>query len=78
MPAEWEKHEAIWLSWPHDDTDYPNGLGNVHNTYIQIIKAISNSEKVNLLVKDSPTKKDIEELFKKENIKRQAAATKWS
>ncbi len=78
MPAEWEKHEAVWLSWPYDDTDYPNGLGTVHNTYIQIIKAISNSETVNLLVKDNSTKKYIEELLKKENIEQRGAATKWS
>lgn len=70
MPAEWEKHEAIWLSWPHDPTDYPNGLDNIHKTYIQIIKAIFNSEKVNLIVKNSSAKKNVEELLKKENIDR--------
>ncbi len=24
MPAEWEPHEAVWLSWPHaDGQSYP-------------------------------------------------------
>ncbi len=23
MPAEWEKHEATWLGWPHNSTDWP-------------------------------------------------------
>ncbi len=71
MPAEWEKHEAIWLSWPYDSTDYFNRLDIVQKTYIQIIKAILNSEKVNLIVKNSPAKKNVEELLKKENIDRE-------
>ena len=70
MPAEWEKHEAIWLSWPHDAADYLHRLDNVHKTYIEIIKSIFNSEKVNLIVKNSLTKKNVKELLKKENIDR--------
>jgi len=23
MPAEWEKHEATWLAWPHERSDWP-------------------------------------------------------
>jgi hypothetical protein len=23
MPAEWEPHEATWLAWPHERTDWP-------------------------------------------------------
>jgi len=23
MPAEWEPHEATWLGWPHELTDWP-------------------------------------------------------
>ena len=23
MPAEWEPHEATWLAWPHETTDWP-------------------------------------------------------
>lgn len=68
MPAEWEKHEAIWLSWPHDSTDFSNRFDEVHKTYLRIIKTISNCETVNLLVKDNQTKKEIEDLFKKEKI----------
>jgi len=23
MPAEWEPHEATWIAWPHEETDWP-------------------------------------------------------
>ena len=24
MPAEWEPHEATWLGWPHNESDWPD------------------------------------------------------
>ena len=51
MPAEWEKHEAIWLSWPYDLDSFPQ-IDSVEKAYVAIIKAIHTSETVNLLVKD--------------------------
>ncbi|HOV52731.1 MAG TPA: agmatine deiminase family protein, partial [Methanothrix sp.] len=51
MPAEWERHEAIWLSWPYDLDSFPQ-IEKVERAYVDIIKAIHRSEIVNLLVKD--------------------------
>ncbi|MCX6672946.1 MAG: agmatine deiminase family protein, partial [Methanothrix sp.] len=51
MPAEWDRHEAIWLSWPHDLDSFPE-IESVEKAYTDIIKAIHQSETVNLLVKD--------------------------
>jgi agmatine deiminase len=51
MPAEWEKHDAIWLSWPYDLNSFPQ-INQVEKTYVSIIKAIHESETVNLLVTD--------------------------
>jgi agmatine deiminase len=56
MPAEWEKHDAIWLSWPHDPTTFPDCIEKVEATYVQIIKEIHVSENVNLFVKDEAMK----------------------
>jgi len=50
MPAEWEKQDAIWLSWPKDPTTWPNKVSQVQKTYIQMIEIISSFQKVNLLV----------------------------
>ncbi len=49
MPAEWERHDAIWLSWPYDLDSFPE-IDRVEKAYISLIKAIHNSETVNLLV----------------------------
>ena len=51
MPAEWERHEAIWLSWPYDLDSFPK-IEEVEQAYVAIIKAIHEGEMVNLLVKD--------------------------
>lgn len=59
MPAEWEKHDAIWLSWPHDPVTFPDCVEKVEATYVQIIKEIHTSENVNLFVKDDVMKQKV-------------------
>jgi agmatine deiminase len=29
MPAEWERHQATWLGWPHELTDWPGKFGPI-------------------------------------------------
>ena len=59
MPAEWERHDAIWLSWPHDPLTFPDCVERVENTYVKIIKEIHESEKVNLFVKNQAMKEKV-------------------
>jgi len=67
MPAEWEKHSAVWFAWPNDDTTFLEFKEEVEKKYCQILKEISTSEKVNLIVnKDNKTK--VEKLLKDYNI----------
>ena len=68
MPAEWCKHEAIWLAWPHDPSTFTSGVEKVEETYVQIINLIHKDEYVNLFVKDENMKKRITGLFEKKNI----------
>ncbi len=63
MPAEWEKHDAIWLAWPHDPTTFPDRVERVEATYVQIIKEIHTSEHVNLFVTDEAMKQKATKLF---------------
>ena len=54
MPAEWEPQEAIWLSWPQNETTWPGGLlKDVEAAYAQAIHALHTHQKINLLVKDA-------------------------
>jgi len=50
LPAEWEKHEATWLSWPQNTDTWAHFLPKVQQAYLQFIKVISSKEKVNLLL----------------------------
>ena len=54
MPAEWELHEGTWISWPKNPDSFPEELlPAVENAYVEMIRALSPNEKVNLLVDDS-------------------------
>jgi agmatine deiminase len=49
MPAEWEPHEATWLGWPHNRTDWPGKLSPIPWVYGEIIRKIAPSEIVRII-----------------------------
>jgi agmatine deiminase len=51
MPAEWAPHEATWLGWPHNPTDWPGKLDTIRWVYCEMIRHIARGEKVRLLVR---------------------------
>ena len=67
MPAEWERHEAIWLSWPYDLDSFPE-IEAVEDAYMAIIKTIHQSETVNLLVKDEMMQSAVAGRLKSEKV----------
>jgi agmatine deiminase len=64
MPAEWEKHSAVWLAWPYDKIDFPNGTEGVEKIYTEAVVVLSNSETVNLLVTDLNMENRVKNLLK--------------
>jgi agmatine deiminase len=50
MPAEWRKHEATWLAWPHNVNDWPGKIEAVEWAYGEMIRKIAEGEIVRLLV----------------------------
>jgi len=52
MPAEWEPHEATWLAWPHNPTDWPGKFQAIPWLYAEIVRLLSAREMVHLLVQD--------------------------
>ncbi len=52
MPAEWEKHEATWLGWPHNPTDWPDKLDTIRWVYGEMVRKISPGESVRILVRN--------------------------
>lgn len=51
MPAEWERHEATWLGWPHNADDWPGKFETIPWVYGEMIRKISPGEKIYLLVR---------------------------
>jgi agmatine deiminase len=51
-PAEWERHRATWLSWPHNDETWPEGLGPVEDAFVEIVRAVLPGEAVEIHVLD--------------------------
>ncbi len=53
MPAEWAEHEATWLSWPKNPLTFPaEVIEDVERIFAQMISALSQGEKVKVLVED--------------------------
>ena len=52
MPAEWEPHEATWLGWPHNPTDWPGKLPAIQWVYGEIVRRLAPGEIVRILVND--------------------------
>ncbi|MCY1521111.1 Agmatine deiminase [compost metagenome] len=56
FPAEWEKHEATWLSWPHKEESWPGKIETIYAPYCEFIKIIATGEKVRINVRDEVMK----------------------
>ncbi len=50
MPAEWEPHEATWLGWPHNTSDWPGKLAAVRWVYGEMVRKLAEGERVRILV----------------------------
>lgn len=53
MPAEWHRHEATWLAWPHHKADWPGKFAPIPWIFAEIVRHIAAAEKVHLLVQDA-------------------------
>jgi len=54
MPAEWEKHAATWLSWPHKEgISFPDAYDSVLPILARMVDALADSEPVHINVRDA-------------------------
>ncbi len=53
MPAEWETHQATWLSWPHKEASWPGKFALIPPVYAQMVAALARSETVHINVNDA-------------------------
>jgi agmatine deiminase len=50
MPAEWDEHEATWLGWPHNLSDWPGRFAPIPWVYGEIVRKLAGGERVRILV----------------------------
>ena len=53
MPAEWEPHEATWLSWPHNRDSWPGVFEGVEPAMASFVGALAECEPVHINVLDA-------------------------
>ena len=56
FPAEFAKHDATWLSWPHKEASWPGKIESIYPVYAQFIKLVAEGELVNINVVDEAMK----------------------
>jgi agmatine deiminase len=63
MPAEWEPHEATWLSWPHKRESWPGAFEPVPGVFVEITRELSRSELVRINVADEEMSASVAKLL---------------
>jgi len=53
FPAEWAKHTATWLSWPHKEESWPGKIETIYKPYCEFIKIVAEGELVRINVADA-------------------------
>lgn len=67
MPAEWEPHDAVWLSWPHDPISFPR-LAEAEEAFAEFIREVHTSERVELLVLNEEMRVRVADALRKKTV----------
>jgi agmatine deiminase len=65
MPAEWEPHEATWLGWPHELTDWPGKFAPIPWAFAEIVRHLARVERVFLLVENRDAESRVKTILRK-------------
>ena len=44
--AEWEKHEATWIAWPHNTKTWPGRFENIPHTTERVVRTLADRKSV--------------------------------
>jgi agmatine deiminase len=65
MPAEWTRHEATWIAWPHEESDWPGKFSAIKWVYGEIVRHLSRVERVRILIEDAEIEDEAREVLKR-------------
>jgi agmatine deiminase len=64
MPAEWEAHEATWISWPRrDGISFPDAYDSVLPVFAKMVDALADSEPVRINVADADAEAEVRQIL---------------
>ncbi len=65
MPAEWDRHEATWIGWPHNASDWPDKLDTIQWVYGEIVRKVGPGEIVRIIVNSAADQKKARDVLKR-------------
>ncbi len=65
MPAEWAPHAATWIAWPHNPEDWPGKFQPIPWVYAEIVRHLSSSEDVHILVNNDDAERRAKSMLKR-------------
>ncbi|HEX6999543.1 MAG TPA: agmatine deiminase family protein [Gammaproteobacteria bacterium] len=65
MPAEWEPHQATWLSWPHNRDTWPGVFEGVEPAMVEVVRALAEGEVVHVNVLDAEHERHVRRLLER-------------
>ena len=68
MPAEWEPHEATWLTWPHNAGDWPGKFEVIPWIYGELARKISAGERIRLMVRHERDQQLARQVFRRAGV----------
>src|SRR3954470_3133924 len=61
MPAEWTRHAATWIAWPHNESDWPGKLAPIRWVYGEFVRLLAAHERVRILVSSDASEAEARE-----------------
>ncbi len=72
MPAEWDRHAATWIAWPHNESDWPGKFATVRWVYGEFVRLLARHERVRILVANDAVAAEA-----RETLERVGAPANW-
>jgi len=68
MPAEWERHAATWLTWPHNAADWPGKFEVIPWIYGEMARHIAAGETLRIIVRHNKDKQFASHVLRKTGV----------
>jgi agmatine deiminase len=68
MPPEWERHDATWIGWPHNSTDWPGRFAPIPWVYTEIVGKIAAGETIRILVDSARQEEGVRRMLRRTGV----------